>query len=52
MTETDSASSSCYSMIDFDDELMTKYEIKDDFDFSILVEKSPIKKSTHSVSNY
>ena len=44
MTETDSASSSCYSMIDFVDELKTKFEIKDDFDFSILVEKSPIKK--------
>ena len=43
-SETDSASSSCYSMIDFVDELKTKFEIKDDFDFSILVEKSPIKK--------
>ena len=43
-SDENSASSSCYSMMDFVDELKTKFEIKDDFDFSILVEKTPIKR--------
>ena len=49
MTETDSASRSYYSMVDFVDQLKLQYEIEKDFDFSILVEKTPIKrKYTHS----
>ena len=35
---------SYYSMIEFIDELKLKFEFDKDFDFSILVEKSPIKK--------
>ena len=35
---------SYYSMLEFIDELKLKFEFDKDFDFSILVEKSPIKK--------
>ena len=35
---------SYYSMLEFIDELKLKFDLDKDFDFSILVEKSPIKK--------
>ena len=41
---TESAPTSFYTMLEFIDELKTKFEIDGEFDFSILVEKSPIKK--------
>ena len=44
MNEDRSAPTSFYSMLEFIDELKTKFEIANEFDFSILVEKSPIKK--------
>ena len=44
MNEERSAPTSFYSMLEFIDELKTKFEIANEFDFSILVEKSPIKK--------
>ena len=48
-SEDNSASRSYYSMLDFVDQLKLQYEIEKDFDFSILVEKTPIKrKYTHS----
>jgi hypothetical protein len=36
---------SIYSMLEFIDELKNKYEINSEFDFSILVEKNPLKKT-------
>lgn len=45
MADTKSASTrSYYSMMEFIENLKTTFEIDDEFDFSILVEKSPIKK--------
>ena len=44
MSEDNSASRSYYSMLDFVDQLKLIYEIEIDFDFSILVEKTPIKR--------
>ena len=44
MTETDSTSHSYYNMVEFVDELKTKFEINDDFNFTILEEKLPIEK--------
>ena len=35
---------SFYSMIEFIDKMKLNFEIEKEFDFSILVEKSPIKK--------
>jgi hypothetical protein len=40
----DARTRSIYSMMDFITELKDKFEIDGDFDFSILVEKNPIKK--------
>ena len=42
--DTPLESRSYYSMIEFIDELKLKFDLDKDFDFSILVEKSPIKK--------
>ena len=42
--ETPRESRSYYSILEFIDELKLKFEFDKDFDFSILVEKSPIKK--------
>jgi len=47
MTDDDASvktTHSYYSMMEFINELKTKFEIDSEFDFSILVEKSPIKK--------
>ena len=45
MSDTESANTrSYYSMIEFINEFKSAFEIEDEFDFSILVEKSPIKK--------
>ena len=44
MSEDNSASRSYYRMFDFVDQLKLIYEIEKDFDFSILVEKTPIKR--------
>ena len=45
MADTESAQTcSYYSMIDFISELKTTFDINSDFDFSILMEKSPIKR--------
>ena len=44
MTETESAQTCSYhSMIEFINSLKLHFEIENEFDFSILVEKSPIK---------
>ena len=42
-TDTPQESSSYYTTTEFIDELKLKFEIESKFDFSILVEKSPIK---------
>ena len=44
MSEERSAPTSFYNILEFIDELKTKFELANEFDFSILVEKSPIKK--------
>ena len=42
--DTPRESRSYYSLLEFIDELKLKFDLDKDFDFSILVEKSPIKK--------
>ena len=45
MTETESAQACSYhSMIEFINSLKLHFEIEGEFDFSILMEKSPIKR--------